>query len=141
MQRDSTIHFWTRLSASQQANFVAIQASNHRRSVVNGGGVHYLDGDHKGRNLDAEFSDWNAANDSDSDAVHIKMDNRGAIALVRNPQFQATGGIKLAYLPTDQMIADGLTKRSCPSNSDDSVDLIGLHTDGYGREEGTATKQ
>ncbi len=60
-------------------------------------------------------------------AVVIYGDNQGAIALAKNPQFHARtkhidiqthfirekvaeGSIDLAYVPTDQMIADGLTK-------------------------------
>jgi len=94
----------------------------------------------------------------DSDAVHINMDNQGAIALARNPQFhnrtkhidirrhfvrhvEANGGIKLAYIPTDRMIADGLTKPLTPIKFRRFVEQIGLHTDGYGGGEGTATKQ
>lgn len=65
------------------------------------------------------------------DSVTIRMDNQGAIALAKNPEFPArtkhinirhhfirevesTGLIRLDYVPTNDIAADGLT--ICDSN-------------------------
>lgn len=62
---------------------------------------------------------------SQNNAVSMKSDNQGSIALARNPVFHArtkhiehhdirdevsAGRINLTYIPTSEMIADGLTK-------------------------------
>lgn len=64
---------------------------------------------------------------SHNDAVNMKGDNQGSIALAHNPVFHArtkhidiqhhyirdevsAGRINLTYIPTSEMIADGLTK-------------------------------
>jgi len=95
--------------------------------------------------------------DNESKVVLINMDNQGAMALTRNPQFhqrtkhidiryhfvrhvEANGGIKLAYTPTDQMIADGLTKPLQPVKFRRFIELIGLHTASHEGGKGTATK-
>ncbi len=95
--------------------------------------------------------------DNESKAVLINMDNQGAMALTWNPQFhqrtkhidiryhfvrhvEANGVIKLAYTPTDQMIADGLTKPLQPVKFRRFIELIGLHTASHEGGKGTATK-
>ena len=76
-------------------------------------------------------------------AVIIYCDNQGAIALAKNPQFHArtkhidiqhhyvreqvtAGTVALEYVPTDQQVADGLTKALPRDKFEKFRELIGL---------------
>lgn len=75
----------------------------------------------------------------------IYCDNQDAMALAKNPQFQArtkhidiqhhyvreqvtTGNVALEYVPTGRQVADGLTKALCKDKFDRFRDLIGLES-------------
>ncbi len=77
----------------------------------------------------------------------IKGDNQGAIALAKNPidyrrtrhinvsyyfvrELITNGTLKFDYIPTDQMVADGLTKLLTPAKFANFVAIIGLKDGG-----------
>jgi hypothetical protein len=79
----------------------------------------------------------------DNNATTIWADNQSAIKLAKNPEYHrrtkhiriqyhytrecvANGEIGLVYVPTEEMIADGLTKGLSKARFDQFVNMLGL---------------
>src|SRR5437764_11196393 len=77
----------------------------------------------------------------------LRADNQEAIELTKNPEYHRrtkhisiqyhftrecveNGEIELVYVPTEDMIADGLTKALPKARFDQFVNLLGLHAGG-----------
>ena len=84
-----------------------------------------------------------------TDPIPVFGDNQGAIALAKNPidhkrtrhinvsyhfvrELIANGILTLTYLPTNEMVADGLTKALTPAKFAGFIGMLGLKDDGLG---------